>query len=338
MAASRSGWNNLVRHETGVFSIDAVYRSIDRAVVRRINHPGKQRFNAVYCYEDGALLTFLKARQHGLHCFYDLPIGYWRASRHFLEREKDHWPDWMGTLTGFNDSAAKLQNKDEELRLADRIYVASQFTANSLKFFPGKLAPVEVIPYGFPAVTAERKYSPPYQRALKVLFVGSLSQRKGVANLFSAVNALKNKVELTLVGHKTSLDCTALDHEVVKHRWYPSLPNKDILALMQHHDVLAFPSLFEGFGLVITEAMSQGTPVITTDRTVGPDIIEDGRNGWLIEAGSTQALQGVLENLLYNPALVAEVGKAAMETARQRPWETYSRELAASVSMNSTYN
>ena len=50
---------------------------------------------------------------------------------------------------------------------------------------------------------------------------------------------------------------------------------------MKEHDVLIFPSLFEGFGLVITEAMAQGTPVITTDRTAGPDVISDNENGCL---------------------------------------------------------
>jgi glycosyltransferase involved in cell wall biosynthesis len=48
----------------------------------------------------------------------------------------------------------------------------------------------------------------------------------------------------------------------------------EVLREMQRHDVLVFPSLFEGFGLVIVEAMSQGLPVITTSHTAGPDIIE----------------------------------------------------------------
>ena len=52
---------------------------------------------------------------------------------------------------------------------------------------------------------------------------------------------------------------------------------------MREHDVFVFPSLFEGFGLVITESMSQGTPVITTDRTAGPDLIKNDENGWLLK-------------------------------------------------------
>jgi len=95
--------------------------------------------------------------------------------------------------------------------------------------------------------------------------------------------------------------------------------------------VLLFPSLFEGFGLVITEAMSQGTPVITTDRTAGPDLIKHGQNGWLIKAASTEALTNAIENLLSQPEQIAEAGRAAQVTAAQRPWSVYGRELAAAV-------
>ncbi|MEP2204757.1 MAG: glycosyltransferase family 4 protein, partial [Tateyamaria sp.] len=91
------------------------------------------------------------------------------------------------------------------------------------------------------------------------------------------------------------------------------------------------PSLFEGFGLVITEAMSQGTPVITTDRTAGPDVITHGEDGWIIPAGDTAALQSAVENLLHAPDQLATVGENARQTAMQRPWSAYGNDVAASV-------
>ena len=100
---------------------------------------------------------------------------------------------------------------------------------------------------------------------------------------------------------------------------------------MQNADVLLFPSLFEGFGLVITEAMSQGTPVITTDRTIGPDIIRHNENGWIIDAGSTEAIVEAIENILADRRQLIDVGKSAMETARLRPWSRYGEELAIAL-------
>jgi glycosyltransferase involved in cell wall biosynthesis len=153
---------------------------------------------------------------------------------------------------------------------------------------------------------------------------------KVIADLFHTVDKLGGKVELTIVGKKAA-EVPVLDHYLKKHTWIPSLPHLEILKIMQAHDVLVFPSLFEGFGLVITEAMSQGTPVITTERTAGPDLIEHDRNGWLIKAGSTDELRMVLEKLLERPEKIEKAGKAARETARLRPWEVYGKECAEAM-------
>jgi glycosyltransferase involved in cell wall biosynthesis len=332
--ALKTGLSSLTAHETGTFCVDAVYRSLDRQVAGGLGRASAQnKVDAVYAYEDGAYESFQAAKRLKLQCLYDLPIGYWRAARQLLESEKSRWPEWSATLTSFEDSETKLMRKDEELRLADRIFVASQFTADTLSYFPGQLGPIEVIPYGFPAVGQVREYpSRALGQPLKLLFVGGLSQRKGIADLFAVADALQPHVQLTVVGRKSSEECLALNAALARHRWIPSLPHAEVLALMREHDVLVFPSLFEGFGLVITEAMSQGTPVITTNRTAGPDLIEHGHNGWLVEAGNTAALQEAVAELLQRPELVAKAGQAAQETARRRPWEVYSQELARALS------
>lgn len=334
MAAAKAGFTELIKHEHGRFSVDAVYESIDKRVAGDLYKAHKDSKLAVYAYEDGALHSFTEAKRLGIPCLYDLPIGYWRAARNLLEEEIERWPEWVATLTGFRDSVEKLARKDEELKLADRIYVASSFTARTLADYPGTLAPIEVIPYGFPPVVERRIYSNPTGRRLKLLFVGGLSQRKGIADLFAAVKNIGNQVELTIVGRKTDLACPALDAALALHKWIPSLPHAQVLDLMQEHDVLIFPSLFEGFGMVITEAMSQGTPVITTDRTAGPDLIQHGENGWLVKAGSTNALQEQIEELMASPEKIAIAGVAAMESARLRPWGKYGEDLAHSIMKN----
>ncbi len=332
-AATKAGFRNLVKHETGIFSTDAVYRNLDKRVAKSLSRVAANGTDAVYAYEDGALFSFREAKKLQLKCLYDLPIGYWRASKRLLKIESERWPEWASTLTGLEDSEEKLARKDEELLLADKIFVASQFTANTLHDYNGKLGPVQVVPYAFPPVASSRNYnSHSASQPLKILFVGGLSQRKGIADLFAVAEKLKNHVELTVVGKKATDKCPALDAALSKHHWIPSLPHSKILELMQTHDVLVFPSLFEGFGLVITEAMSQGTPVITTDRTAGPDFIKHGENGWLVEAGSTNALQAAVEELLLRPNIISEVGREALKTAATRAWDMYGKELVSAIS------
>ena len=331
LIAGKAGFNRLTHQETGIFSVDAVYNYLDKTVAQTLKPSSCKAIHGVYAYEDGAVESFKVAKKLGLKCCYDLPIGYWKASKQLLTKEQEKWPEWAVTLTGLVDSDSKLARKDEELLLADKIFVASSFTAKTLQSFSGKLAPIEIIPYGFPPIAAKRLYSTLRQQPLKILFVGGLSQRKGIAELFTAVNTFGKKVVLTIVGKKVVDYCSVLDNQLSKHKWISSLPHEDILSLMRQQDVLIFPSLFEGFGLVISEAMSQGTPVITTDRTAGPDLITHGENGWLIEAGSTSALIAAIEELLHKPDRISICGNAARETARSRPWEIYGSELAQAI-------
>ncbi|RYZ30137.1 MAG: glycosyltransferase [Chitinophagaceae bacterium] len=333
-AVSKMGWKRFVKHETGPFSIDKISRALDKKVATSLNTLSLQGLNAVYGYEDVAALTFRRAKEKGIHCFYDLPTGYWRAARKLLEIEKEKWPEWMGTMVGFRDSLEKLQRKDEELSLSDRVFVASQFTASTLQEYPGTLPPIQIIPYGFPMVSDSHRYEAVgnyEKRPLRLLFVGKLTQQKGLADLFAALQGLDREVELTLVGHKTG-ECKPLEEGLKKYRWTTSLPHDQVLKLMREHDVLVFPSLFDGFGLVITEAMAQGTPVIASDRSAGPDLIKHGENGWLMKGGEAQSLRSVIEEILNNRDSIAKVGVAAINSAKQRPWDVYSTELYEAIS------
>ncbi len=326
------GLKSVVKHEVGAFSVDEVYQHLDKVVANRVSRMGSSHIDAVYAYEDGALQSFQSAKSQGVQALYDLPIGYWRASQRLLKSEREKNPAWASTLTGFKDSEKKLARKDAELRLADQIFVASSFTKKTLEDFPEGLAPIHVIPYGFPEPGEEKEYRPLQGRKLKLLFVGGLSQRKGLSYLFEAVDALSDQVELTVVGRKPVADCAALNTALESVNWIPSLSHAQVLDLMKEHDVFVFPSLFEGFGLVITEAMSQGVPVITTSRTCGPDIITDREDGWIIDPGSAKAIVDVVYEILKKPELIQKFGSAARQKAISRPWTVYGEELNARIS------
>ena len=92
---------------------------------------------------------------------------------------------------------------------------------------------------------------------------------------------------------------------------------------MAKADVLVFPSLFEGFGLVLLEAMAAGLAVVTTPNTAGPDLMEDGREGKIVPAGDTAQLGQALASMVRNPAGTAEMGRRAHARAAQLTWVEY---------------
>ncbi|HEY8965935.1 MAG TPA: glycosyltransferase family 4 protein, partial [Candidatus Methylacidiphilales bacterium] len=332
LLAGRLGWRT-----PGWCTVDAVYADLDRRMAAALAAPGVR---GVYAYEDGALASFREARRRGLRTFYDQPIAHWRTLHHISAEEAEREPAWAATLTALDDGPAKLERKDEELRLADRVFAASSYTARTLE---GEIDPakVTVIPYGSGADDGEafsgpRSYTAP-GTPLRVLYVGSLSQRKGISYLFDALAqaGLGSGCEATVVGRKvTERPCPALDAALARPgiRWIPSLPHATVLAEMERHDVLVFPSLFEGFGLVIPEAMSRGLAVIATPHTAAPDLIEDGRDGFVVPIRSAGAIAERLDALRADRERLRAVGEAARVRAAALRWETYRARLAAAVS------
>jgi glycosyltransferase involved in cell wall biosynthesis len=330
LLAPRVGLGRLTRHETGRFSVDAVYRALDRTVQQRLR---SGRFNGVYAYEDGAEYSFREARRRQLATLYDLPIGYWRAARSLLLAEAQREPEWAGTLIGNHDSAAKTDRKDAELALADVVFVASSFTRQTLEQASDFKGTVIVVPYGAPIpseVDCPRERPRPAQK-LRVLFVGSLGQRKGLSYLFAACRQLGAAIELTVIGQKPLTPCAILDRELLRARWMPTCPHAQIMAEMAASDVFVFPSLFDGFGLVLLEALAAGLPVITTPHTAGPDLISDGVEGFIVPIRSSSAIADRLELLLRDPARRAEMSRCASLRARDFSWSNYEQTLAACV-------
>ena len=326
--ALRIGITTLTESERGWACVDRVYHEIDKATARSIQ---SQPAAGAYCYEDGALFTFRAAKRTGAKCFYDLPIGYWRSARQILSEEAERRPEWASTIQGLRDSHEKLERKDAELRLAERIVVASSFTARTLKDCPFPVAPVSVIPYGADDPSADRT---PVRRGgpLRILFVGSLSQRKGIADVFESVGAMGRHAELTVIGSKAVSACNPLDEALRRCRWIPSLPRERILEEMRGHDVLLFPSLFEGFGLVVTEALSQGLPIITTPHTCGPDVLTEGEDGFIVPIRDPLAITAKLELLHRDRELLATMSEAARKKAEGLKWADYRRRIVEVVS------
>src|SRR6185436_12376479 len=173
---------------------------------------------------------------------------------------------------------------------------------------------IHVIPYGAPPIHTTQEKRPTTGPKIKVIFVGMLSQRKGLGYLLRAVEKLGPNVELTMIGKHVGR-CRALDAALRVHRWIPSLSHDEVLQEIRCHDVMVFPSLFEGFGLVVLEAMSCGVPVIATAQSGAPDFLEDGKDGFLVPIRSAEAIAERLELLIRDRDRLGAMSQAAVRKA-----------------------
>lgn len=325
-----------IEHESGFASVDAVYQDLDKKVARQlgsINH--KESITAVYAFEDGALATFDKAKKLGLKCIYDLPIAYWEMGRSLMQEEAKRLPDWAITLGGgIMDSREKLERKTRELELADIIIGPGEFVINSLPAWSrDKL--VIMSPYGSPGIEqvnkncASRKSE--IHKPLRVLFAGSMSQRKGLGDLFAAMQILNRPdVELFVMGNLMA-PMEFYRKQFRDFIYEPPRPNPQVLDLMNSCDVFCLPSIVEGRALVMQEAMSQGLPLIITPNTGGADLIKEGKTGFLVPVRSPHEIAARLDWFAENRDLTYEMGIQAREFAAEYTWEKYGMKIVNSL-------
>ncbi len=331
--AGRLGLRALVRHEKGLASTDRVYRALDLRVARALRS-ARRRPSAIYAYEDGALTSFLTARECGVRRIYELPTAYWRRKQELFEEERNRRPEWASTLEGLRDSPAKLERKNRELAEAELAIVPSTFVAESLRLAPRRPRRVAVVPYGCdpPAtgpVPTRRRGEP-----LSILYAGILTQRKGLADLFEALDRLAIPHRLTLAGPCPVSDCRALRRalERLERTWLGAVARPVLMELMRTHHVLVFPSLVEGFGLVLTEAMANGLPFIATTHTAAPELISaDGAEGFVVPIRDPDAIAERLTFLYENEDRRLEMAEAAKRRAAELSWRRFEETVSELV-------
>jgi glycosyltransferase involved in cell wall biosynthesis len=160
--------------------------------------------------------------------------------------------------------------------------------------------------------------------------VGSLAQHKGIGYLLDAVDLMGSRVDLTLVGRRYR-DHLQVDEACRRRRWFETISHSEVLNLMMQADVLVLPSFSEGFGLVVTEALACGLPVIVTPNVGASDLVTDGREGFVVPVCCSEAIADRLSVLHRDRNVLAEMSKNAQATAASRPWDVYRETWADAV-------
>jgi len=323
LGARSSFLHELLCSKERPFSVVGMYRHFDQRVARRLS---QLQVDAVYAYEGGALNTFRQAKRMGVKTIYELPSSYWYWEHELLQAEAHRNPEFAGLLPKLKDSVAHMRWKDEELQLADVVIVPSEHVRQTLAgVVPDER--IRVIGYGAPPVRPHKPMDVSSNRRLKVLFVGALSQRKGVGYLLDAMEMVGSRIDLTLVGERIASNAR-VDAACKIWRWFQRLSHSEVLEQMQQADVLVLPSLAEGCALVVLEALSCGLPVIVTPNSGSLEFVTDGCEGFVIPICRADVLANRLTILSCNCELLAAMSQNARATAAKQSWESYRATLA----------
>ena len=153
--------------------------------------------------------------------------------------------------------------------------------------------------------------------------VGRLALQKGQRHLIAAMPLLLERVPRAHAiiaggGDLEEFLKELADEMGVAERVHVLGPRKDVPALMHAIDVFAMPSIWEGFGLVLLEAMAAGRPIVASRVATIPEVVVDGETGILVPAGDPLALAEALATLADQPSLARQYGEAGRERLRGR--------------------
>ncbi len=289
---------------------DALFVAHDAAVATM---PWPRGVDMVYAPEDGALFTFERAARRGLGCTWELPTPHYLTQESMWRAEALRWHAGPATV----ERDWKKRRKDRELARATAIVVASAFTRSSLERI-GVRVPILVVPYGFPVdrfTPKERAADGPFT----VLSVGVQSLGKGTPYLLEAWKAAGLRdARLRLVGEMRNQEVLRRYHGLYEH--VPPMPRALLHREYHAADLLAFPTLGDGFGLVIQEAMCCATPVVTTRCSGGPECITHGEDGWILPERDVDALAEFLRWGAAHRDRLRETGQRARRRAERSTW------------------
>ena len=204
---------------------------------------------------------------------------------------------------------------------SDLLIAVSQFTADQItSLLHVEPARVRVVPHG---VDLPHVASGPRENI--VLFVGAIQKRKNIARLVQAFAALPKDWKLVLAGAadgwgaEAELAAIAASQRQNDIQMLGYVTDEEIQSLYRKASIFAFPSLDEGFGMPVLEAMAHGIPVVTSNVSAMPEVAGDA--ALLVDPANVDAIADAMARLAANLDLRADYSQRGRAHASRFPWQ-----------------
>jgi starch synthase len=265
------------------------------------------------------------AKARGARYVCDRGSSHIRTQDELLREEHEIWGIQFGGI-----DARAIEREEAEYAEADCITVPSTFSFNS---FLSKGVPQEKLrrlSYGVNLTRFQPVATPPQGR-FDVVFVGGMSLQKGVQYLVQAYQRIEHPAKsLTFVGATSPTLIATLaskgmwpsDARVLGHIAQDELKN-----ILSRSHVKVLPSVQDGFGMVMAQAMACGCPVIASSNTGACDLFEDGNQGFIVPIRNVDALASRMQQMADRPVQRDEMGRRALEKVNSiAGWSDYGKQ------------
>jgi glycosyltransferase involved in cell wall biosynthesis len=289
----------------------------------------EQRFQAFVGLEHASLMTLRAASLTGKPTVLVCASPHHSARRRWVDSEFAAFPALKNRTT---DALLERQRvaddrRDQELRLAEVVLTNSRLTTQSIvdAGVPGEK--IVTLPLGIVPALNSVDERPLGDGVIRFVFAGTVAPHKGIHYLLEAWARLRagRAAELHVFGKSlVSAKMLGIHSGVTMHG---AVPYANLRRAYLGASVFVLPTLYDGYGEVIGEALAHGVPVVTTSRAGAADLIRDGVNGFIVPPADARALADRMDWCLRHPREIEAMRPRALETARQWTWEAYRRAL-----------
>jgi starch synthase len=268
------------------------------------------------------------AHQQGAAYICDRGSAHIRAQDSLLREEHALWDMPFAGI-----DPRTIEREEEEYAEADLITIPSIFSYRSFIEQGTPAEKLRLLPYG---VNVSR-FQPVAESAkgrFDILYVGAMSLQKGIQYLAQAYQKVQHPAKsLTFVGAPSPAIISMLqarglwpeDAKVLGH-----MPQTELKNIMSCSHVLVLPSVQDGFGMVMAQAMACGCPVIASRNTGGEDLFSDGDEGFIVPIRDVGALAERLQQLADDPEQQKSMGQRALARVQAfGGWREYGEKAMA---------
>ena len=282
--------------------------------------------NVFHGWSGQCLRSLRAARRREMVTFIENPFAHVEFYQEILREEEER----CGIRTHSRFPEPTVRRILSEIEETDHIVVPSTFAERT---FLERGVPVEKlvrIPFGVDTTRFSPSRTTP--DCFRIVFAGRLELQKGVHYLLQAFSELALPgAELWLVGHVHSEMKPYLARYEGHYRLLQHTPHAELAGIFREASAVALLSIQDGFGLVLTEAMACGVPIIASENTGGPDLIRDGVEGHIVPIRDVEAAKDRIDRLYHDETHRRDLGRAARErVVREFTWDRYGERLLAS--------
>ena len=289
----------------------------NRMFQKRLSMRAIRNSSAVIGYDSSSVILARKANKAGVPFCLELTTPHPLEKQKWLDYVHTSFPEWPSNV--LKKPKDLIDDEEEEVRLATIVSAPSKYVRDSHQRHSGNQKKMVINPFG--ADVSEFRPKTSYNKTRpRFVFMGAINAAKGLPVLLEAWRLAKPDATLVIAGVGELPSGVKLPGDT---EFVGRIQKHEREQFMHAADVFVCPSLYEGLALVQLEAAACGLPLIGTHNSGGSEFLEEGKEGYFVEAGNVNALAEKIDKLAGDPALRESMGLSAAAKAKYYTWDAY---------------